>query len=319
VFIYEDEDKHCDKLERIKFAGFTNLHHFRRELSYEYAAVFASIGINNPENASLSLFSETMVELFKYWYDRCAELTPNINIIYNEPYIFVNIDKILEVYMMLSDEKSRETYLNMLRYRVTGDAKYVRESCVLPQYFCDDIFKLGDNEVFIDGGTAQGDTYFEFKKLVDDKFDKYYMFEANTRYNNGLKCLTRDDARVHVMCRGLYSSEKTLYVCFRGHGSWLEESGDESNRIDVTSIDEAVSDRVTFIKLDVEGSEMEALQGARETILRDKPKLAICIYHYEDDLWNLPIYIKSMVPEYKIYIRHHYDFNGWETVCYAVL
>jgi FkbM family methyltransferase len=317
VFIYEDEDKHCDKLERLQFAGFTNLHHYRHELSYEYASAIASIGKSVPENVPLHLFRDTMMELFEHWYNRkpvCEFCRPHV-----VPYIFANVNKILEVYMMLADEKSRETYLDVFRYRVTGDVEYLKSSFVLPQYFCEDIFEFGDKEVFVDGGAAQGDTYLGFKEQVEDKYDKYYIFEANTRYSNGLKCLTKEDARVNVIGKGLYSSEKTMYIHLNGHGSWLEESGDENSRIDVTSIDEAVSDRVTFIKMDIEGSEMAALQGARETILRDKPKLAICIYHLEDDLWNIPKYIKSMVPEYKIYIRHHCDFIDWETVCYATL
>jgi FkbM family methyltransferase len=317
VFIYEDEDSHGDKLERIKFAGFTNIHHFRSELSYDYAKGMDSIRRSLPEDKQLCAFCDTVTEAFEFWYNRnpqCELCRKHLM-----PNMFANIDKIYEVYMMLSDEKSRETYLNVMKYRVTGDTKYLKASFVLPQYFCNDIFEFGNHEVIVDGGTAQGDTYLAARKLFNDKFDKYYMFEANTRYNNGLKWLTKDDERVRVIGKGLYSSEQKLYITSNGHGSWLTDSGDENSRIDVTSIDEAVPESVTFIKMDIEGSEMAALQGARETILRDKPKLAICIYHLEGDFWNIPRYIKSMVPEYKIYIRHHCDFLDWETVCYATL
>lgn len=72
-----------------------------------------------------------------------------------------------------------------------------------------------------------------------------------------------------------------------------------------------------FIKMDVEGAEIESLKGARQTILRDKPKLAICIYHKPQDLIELPRYIKTIVPEYKLYIRHHSNGPG-ENVLYAV-
>lgn len=85
-------------------------------------------------------------------------------------------------------------------------------------------------------------------------------------------------------------------------------------------IDEAIhpGDKVTFIKMDVEGSELESLKGAKNTILRDKPKLAICIYHKPEDMVTIPLYIKELVPEYKLYVRHH--SNSWaETVLYAVL
>lgn len=87
------------------------------------------------------------------------------------------------------------------------------------------------------------------------------------------------------------------------------------------TIDEAIDpgDRVTTIKMDIEGSELEALKGARETIRRDKPKLAICIYHKTEDLWEIPLYIKSLIPEYRFYIRHHGPSGLYDSVLYAVM
>ena len=73
-----------------------------------------------------------------------------------------------------------------------------------------------------------------------------------------------------------------------------------------------------MIKLDVEGAELESLKGAEKTILRDKPKLAVCIYHKPEDLTQIPLYIKNLVPEYKLYIRHHSN-RFTETVLYAVM
>ena len=69
--------------------------------------------------------------------------------------------------------------------------------------------------------------------------------------------------------------------------------------------------------MDVEGAELEALKGARNLIERDKPKLAICLYHKDDDIWEIPYYIKKLVPEYKLYIRHYSNYQC-ETVLYAV-
>ena len=85
-------------------------------------------------------------------------------------------------------------------------------------------------------------------------------------------------------------------------------------------IDEAVdtNNRVTFIKMDIEGSELEALKGAQQTIQRDRPKLAICIYHKPEDMTDIPLYIKSLVPEYRLYVRHHSNRCS-ETVLYAVM
>ena len=97
----------------------------------------------------------------------------------------------------------------------------------------------------------------------------------------------------------------------------ISENG--SNVVIVDSIDNVCGkDRVTFIKMDIEGSEAKALRGAEKTIRRDKPRLAISIYHKPEDYFEIPFLIKEMVPEYKLYIRHH-TFNKNNTVVYAVL
>lgn len=69
--------------------------------------------------------------------------------------------------------------------------------------------------------------------------------------------------------------------------------------------------------MDVEGAELETLKGAKNIICRDKPKLAVCIYHKPEDMTDLPIYIKSLVPEYKLYVRH-YSEEKYETILYAI-
>lgn len=86
----------------------------------------------------------------------------------------------------------------------------------------------------------------------------------------------------------------------------------------MVSLDEHIKDRqVNFIKFDIEGSEMEALHGAREIIMKNQPQCAICVYHKLSHLWEVPAYLKTLVPEYKFYLRHHTLLLG-DTVCYAV-
>ena len=75
-------------------------------------------------------------------------------------------------------------------------------------------------------------------------------------------------------------------------------------------------EKVDFIKLDVEGCELAALMGSFETILKHKPKLAICIYHKTQDLWEIPEYIKSIMPKYKLYIDH-FTINHEESILFA--
>ena len=99
--------------------------------------------------------------------------------------------------------------------------------------------------------------------------------------------------------------------------SRINEKGLE--KIKTISIDEMLDgDKATYIKFDIEGAEMAALEGAKKTIQKHKPKLAISIYHKEDDLWKIPFYIKEKYPWYRLYMRHYTSVTT-ETVLYATV
>ena len=70
--------------------------------------------------------------------------------------------------------------------------------------------------------------------------------------------------------------------------------------------------------MDVEGAELESLKGAKKIIQRDKPKLANCIYHKMEDMTEIPLYVKELVSEYRLYVHHHSNSDG-ETALYAIM
>lgn len=96
----------------------------------------------------------------------------------------------------------------------------------------------------------------------------------------------------------------------------LQASASE-NSVPVVALDSYLAgERATFVKADVEGMEMALLQGARETIIRHRPKLAICVYHYPSDIPEITNYIRALVPDYQFALRHHSP-QLMETVLYA--
>lgn len=123
----------------------------------------------------------------------------------------------------------------------------------------------------------------------------------------------RNLKNVEIHNKALWNKKELLQFSFDGAGSSIDENGMtvEAEPLDPDS-------KVTFVKMDIEGAEMNALEGMKSIIMEQKPKLAICIYHLYDDLWNIPKYIHELVPEYKLYMRHYSKINE-ETVIYAIL
>lgn len=185
------------------------------------------------------------------------------------------------------------------------------------QYFDKDIMLPDGNEVFVDGGALDGGDTLTFLSWCGEKDGKAYLFEPDEAcYLQTCKNVSECKGAV-VMKKGLWSSRKELKFANSAPArSGICESGDTT--IQTISLDEVLKDEhATFIKMDIEGAELEALKGAAKIIGRDKPRLAICVYHKPEDIVSIPEYILRLNPSYRLYLRHYY-YRPVDTVLYAV-
>ncbi len=183
------------------------------------------------------------------------------------------------------------------------------------QYF--DMFSCTKEEVFIDGGGYIGDTLLDFLDWTDYNYEKVYVFEPIKEMLHSVEKIIKEKSLdgVELYNNGLWSKKETLQFLEAQSGSRVTETGELI--VEGVSLDEVIKgEKVTFIKMDIEGSELEALKGAKNIIKKNRPRLAICIYHKPEDILEIPLYIQELVPEYKFYIRH-YSSCMWETVLYA--
>ena len=307
IYVYDDDELSYEKKERLELAGFKNVYSCTPGIEKYYDIIWGIPGIQKE-------LGELFEELYFFVY--CKEKQVRLRRMHNGLDILAKIMRISEAYNILEDEESRQTFCDVLRYRISGRNEFLERRFVPTQYFLDDIFDFTEHEIFIDGGAAQGDTILGFANHVSGRYEKIYAFEAKRSYCIGMEELFRDK-NVEVVKKGLYSHECVLYFHENQHGSSVSEEKVSEQQIEVTSIDGCLDDKVTFIKMDIEGSELKALDGARNIIKECKPKLAICAYHLEEDLWEVPLKIKEILPEYKIYMRHHCTEMDEETVCYA--
>ena len=183
------------------------------------------------------------------------------------------------------------------------------------QYF--DVFCPVDDEIVVDAGAYDGATAIKFLEWGRGKVKHVYSFEFDLK--NAAKCeenLKPYADRVTLVKKGTWDKDEIIHVSASG-GSGSTLRSQCNTEVHLTTIDSVVQDEhVTFIKMDVEGAELKSLVGARNTILKNHPRLAICVYHKDSDLWEIPGYILSLVPEYKFYLRHYCTYI-WETILYA--
>lgn len=219
---------------------------------------------------------------------------------------------------LFADDTSREVYFSAIQYRKTHNPKDAPYYTKHNQYFVKDIVPLSDSEVFVDCGAFDGDTVKEFIKVVKGHYQEIVCFEPVEEYHKRLEKRGKGK-KVTAIRAGVYKTSTTLqFNAEGGKGSAIATTGKNTVSIPVRAIDDVPEcTGATFIKMDVEGSELDALSGAKETILRNRPKLAICIYHKHRDFVDIPNWIHKLVPEYKLYVRHH-AFSVNETVLYAI-
>lgn len=189
-----------------------------------------------------------------------------------------------------------------------------------PQYFGKDIIFLREDEVFVDCGAYNGDSALAFIHALEERgistYREIISFEPD--FQNFTELCDRNLVNHRCINKGTSDRRETVLFSMSSDGTSSNISEVGTDQIETDTIDAVLEGSLaTFIKMDVEGAELASLKGAKETIQKHKPKLAICIYHKRDDLWQIPEYIHELVPDYRFYVRAHHK-AAIELVLYAV-
>lgn len=267
---------------------------------------------------------------YRSLYDRIFEIAkrhtliaPDVPVagegLFTRAYCEKNAGKLQAVYNMLADEKSRQVYADVINFKISGKIEYL-DRCTTPkEEVYGELIKLSDNEVFVDLGAYNGDTALEFASACGNSFRRLYAFEPNPRnFRKLTKALpgSDKDGRIALLNAAAWSENGTAAVT-ANEGRMSRVGGEKAVSVPLLTVDEAVKEQATLIKLDVEGAEREALSGARRHIAGGAR--TICsLYHRNEDMFELPLLIKSMNPELKFYIRHQLYIPAWETNLYCV-
>ena len=242
---------------------------------------------------------------------------------YNPHVINQYLDRLDKVYDLLDDEESKNIFASVVAYRLTKDP-FIQKYSRYEQYAHPLVMpKSGD--IILDGGAWRGDTAEQFLNALNQDCKVYSFEPAEANYKYLEEFIHQHDLSDKVIaCKfALTASLSTVLMDTTektGQAYCLTNNGTEE--VATISIDHFFyhqNRNVDLIKLDIEGSEIEALKGAIMTIRTYKPLLYICIYHKQEDLYEIPLFINDNFPEckYKFYVGHH-RYGVRDTILYCL-
>jgi FkbM family methyltransferase len=228
-------------------------------------------------------------------------------------------DTLNEMYNEYADDESKESFIAYLKSRYLNDWTYIQAHVCQNMYF-PEFIEISKEESVVDCGAFNGDTLKLFLNKTSE-WKNYIAFEpSNLPYlelNQYIEKNNLENIKPYKL--GIWDKKTTLSFKEENDISRIVEGEIATGTIiEVDSIDNLCKDiPVTYIKMDLEGSEFVALNGAKNIILKNKPKLAISIYHKPSDLVNIFRLIKKINLEYKFYFRIHTTV-GSDAVLYAI-
>lgn len=235
--------------------------------------------------------------------------------IFDIDYARKNKEKLVAAYNLLADNMSKKVFENIVMYKLTGKLDYLF-SIETPKEETYRLLNIGNNEVYADLGAYTGDTIAE---LLEYAGNYKGIIAAEPDLKNYKKlCLNTENLK-NIACHNVCISKESGEMQFAMNSGRNSVVGKGNATVKSVNIDTLLCDTdVTFIKMDIEGQEKNALLGGEKVLSEKRPKLNIAAYHRNEDLFELPILINEINPNYKIYMRHHPYIPAWDTNFYIV-
>jgi len=235
--------------------------------------------------------------------------------------VYEQADAVRKAFSLWADDASRREFLAQIRWRTQLDFDGLPDPVRHEIYFPRDLFALVPDEVFVDCGAFDGDTMRRFLHHQDGRFGKLIAFEPDPanfqnlqQYVSALPSAVSERITVHQKAVGARNEK----VRFDATGTESSAVGSGDLAVDCAALDDILDGCVpSYIKMDTEGSELAALAGAQKTVGRHAPALALCVYHLQDHVWKIPLFVHALSERYRFFLRPHL-LEVWDLVCYAV-
>lgn len=227
-----------------------------------------------------------------------------------------NFEKAKFVFNRLCDDKSREVFDCILKYKITGDISYLKRCETTPSEAYENILRPCKGETYIDLGAYNGDTVLEYMSYSKG-YKRIFAVEPNERNFKKLSKALDVYENISLINAAAWDKEDTL-IFSKGSGrqSRVSDCGVITRALSVDSI--LSGQRADYIKYDVEGEEEKAIKGSANTIKEYSPKLCISVYHRLLDMFELPLQVLEINDSYKLYLRHYPYYPAWETNMFFV-
>lgn len=306
--VYHPEDKDVNRYKTNHYVILTG--HFPKSIYNEIKEYLKKIGFNNIYG--LHEVDLSSLDIERQFYKK----------LFGNVFGYKEHDKnnIIDAFNLFEEKRDRELYFNYIKAHLTNNlTNFSEPDDIELQYMDKELSDQLNYNNFIDCGGFDGDTVVN---LLNNrkKINKLAIFEPQSELCK----------KIHVSLKHFFN-EMIIFPCGVSSkfeqlkfdiskenptSSKINDCGNEI--IQCVSIDEALLGfEPTFIKMDIEGYEFEALKGAKSTIIDNLPCLAICVYHSLEDIWRIPLLIRSYYSGYKFYLRS-YNYLGFETVLYAI-
>jgi len=302
--------------------GFVRGHSFHGKTVLSYSAVKEKYGAENIiVLLSFGSSRPDVLELFKAVNSECEMYAPDVPVCGSEVFTleFFNKHKaeIIAVRDMLEDKESKNIYENVILYKLTGKIDYLfdAESDKEESY---SLLGAKDFKSYADLGAYNGDTVQEILAHSPD-IKTIYALEPDARTFKKLNAFCFEyngSAKLIPINAAAWSSNCTLTFGNEGNrNSGIFAPTKTAKRVDIAarSLDSVLGgERVDYIKYDVEGAEREALLGSADTIRHHSPALLVSAYHKSEDIFTLPLLVKELKADYKLYYRRYPYVPAWD-------
>lgn len=230
-----------------------------------------------------------------------------------------NKEKLQWVYENLEDEQSKKVFSDIVNFKISGKISYLTSCETEIEESYKNILKLNQNEVYADLGAYHGETIDEFLQYTGGKYERIIAFEPDVKNFKKLKTnIQNKNINADLFNMAIFDKEDKLYFSGKaGRNSALSKNGDRE--VLAQSLDNiAKGNKVSFVNIDVEGYERQALLGMKNTIEKYKTRILVAIYHRSEDIFEIPILAKKLNPDYKFYMRHFRYIPAWDTNLYCI-